>query len=356
MRRGLAFVLAVLLAPVLATADDDPGALMDAGHFKRARVAIEAREKESPDHPATLHLRARHTLAAGDPKAALALAEKAAAADPANADYRYLVAECVGTQAQRAGKLKQLGLAKRFKREAEAALAMNPRSLGAREGLIEFYSQAPGIAGGDDKRARALAETLVTLDAVRGRLMLATLEFRDKQPARGEQALREAVRADSNSYRARFVLARFLASDEQKKWDEAGQHARAAVTLDPSRIGAWSILALLDAHLERWDALDRTLADAERAVPDNLSPHYTAARTLVVDNREPARAEKLFRYYLSQEPELGSPTLAHAHWRLGLAIEKQGRKPEAIAEVETALKLNPEIDDAKKDLKRLRKK
>ena len=115
------------------------------------------------------------------------------------------------------------------------------------------------------------------------------------------------------------------------------------------------MLAGIYAHLERWEDLDRILATAERAVPDNLTAHYQAARTLLGDGREYARAEDLLRRYLANEPEIGAPTHAHAYWRLGLVIEKQGRRPEALAAVETALRLKPDLDDAKKDLKRLKK-
>jgi len=353
---ALRLVALLLAAPLAASAaPDDPVALMEVGHFKQARTLVEAREKANPDDASAPYLRSRMKLVTDDARAALPLAERAATMEPKNADYRYQVAECVGTMAQRAGVLKGLGLAKRFKREAEAALALDPRHLDALEGLIEFYSVAPGIAGGDDKRARALADTLVAIDAVRGRLAQATLAFRDKQPVRGEEALRQAVQADPNSYPAHLSLARFCAGDAQKRWDEAEQHARAALTLDPGRVGAWSMLAYLYAHLQRWDDLDRTLAESERAVPDNLAPCYQAARTLLADDREPGRAERWFRKYLTQEPELGSPTLALAHWRLGLVVEKQGRRPEALSEVETALHLKPDLDDAKKDLKRLKR-
>ena len=57
---------------------------------------------------------------------------------------------------------------------------------------------------------------------------------------------------------------------------------------------------------------------------------------------------------MSQEPEELKPSLAAAHWRLGLTLEKEGRKSEAIAEMETALKLQPDFSPAKKDLKRLK--
>src|SRR5204862_619469 len=100
---------------------------MDAGHLKRARALIEAREAANRDDPATLYLRSRLTLQTGDAKAALPFAERAAVLAPKNAAYRYQVAACTGSLAQHAGILKQLGLAKRFKREAEAALALDPR-------------------------------------------------------------------------------------------------------------------------------------------------------------------------------------------------------------------------------------
>ena len=75
-------------------------------------------------------------------------------------------------------------------------------------------------------------------------------------------------------------------------------------------------------------------------------------RTLI--GKDLPRAERYFKKYLSQDPEIGAATLAHAHWRLGLIYEKEGRKPEAIQEVQAAVNLKPDLDDAKKDLKRLK--
>ena len=353
-RRPHPLLIALLLAaPLAAGAADDPKTLMDDGHFRRAKALLDA---APADDPRTLYLRSRLTLITGDAQAALPLAERAAAAAPRDPDYRYQVAACVGTQAQKAGKLKALGLAKRFKREAEAALALDPRHLEAMDGLIGFYSQAPGIAGGDDKRAAALAESLVRIDPARGRLTQANLFFRDKHDDKGEQALRQALAAAPDDYQVRMTLARFLASDTRKQWEEAETHLRAALAIAPGRIGPYSGLAGLYAHLGRWDDLDKILAEAERAVPDNRGAHYQAGRILLGDDKEPARAERLFRVYLASEPEIGAPTLAHAHWRLGLVMEKEGRKPEALAEVQQALTLKPDLgDDAKKDLKRLKK-
>ena len=48
------------------------------------------------------------------------------------------------------------------------------------------------------------------------------------------------------------------------------------------------------------------------------------------------------------------PRLSRAHWRLAQALEKQGRKPEAVAELEAALRLEHGLEGAEKDLKRSR--
>ena len=47
-------------------------------------------------------------------------------------------------------------------------------------------------------------------------------------------------------------------------------------------------------------------------------------------------------------------THAHARWRLGLVYENMGRKQEAVSELETALRLKPDLEEAQKDLKRLK--
>ena len=49
-------------------------------------------------------------------------------------------------------------LARRFRKEIDAALAIDPREPQALRDLLEFYLLAPGLAGGDQKKAAAMAE------------------------------------------------------------------------------------------------------------------------------------------------------------------------------------------------------
>ena len=99
---------------------------------------------------------------------------------------------------------------------------------------------------------------------------------------------------------------------------------------------------------------DEMLGRAEKAIPDDLSPTFQAGRSLVFEKGDTDRAERYLRRYLTQEAEGGQPRWAAAHWRLGLVFEKRGMKQKAVQELETAVRLQPGLLGAKKDLERLR--
>ena len=347
--------LALLTLPSLAFADDIE-ALMERGAWKQARAAVADLARERPGEAQSLYLQSRIQLAFGQSDQAMASIERAVALDPGRAVYHFQLADVCGFIAQRSGKLRAFSLARRFKQEAERALALDPALDDARWSLMEFYSIAPGIVGGDEARARRMSDEIGRRDAARGLLAQAQLALRGKNEPQALALYRRAVETAPSNYAARISLARLLASDSQQKWDEVERHARAAFELDPGRSAGYSILAGLFAHRERWSDLDSVIGQAERAIPGNLGPHYQAARVLLADGRQLERAERYLRQYLAVEPEGGSnPTLAHAHWRLGNVLEKLGRKPEAIAELEAALRSKPDLDEAKKDLKRLKR-
>lgn len=152
--RTSVIVMCLVIAPFASAAPDRAvRSLIDGGHWKQARAILEPRLKANPNdaEAAALLSRVRHQY--GDLEGALPLAETAVRLEPKVADYHWQLAEVVGEMAQRASVLKQFGLGRRFKREAEAAMALDVKHLDAREGMIDFYIQAPGIIGGDRKKA-----------------------------------------------------------------------------------------------------------------------------------------------------------------------------------------------------------
>jgi tetratricopeptide (TPR) repeat protein len=344
-------ILGFLCAAWLYAADT-PQALMDDGHHKRLRAIAEQRYRDHPNDPEALWMMSFVKLTWDDHKTAIELAEKAVAADPKNPRYHLALAQAVGREAQKASILRQPGLALRFKRELAATLALDPKNLDAMEYSIGFDFQAPGIMGGDKAHGRATAEQMVRIDPVRGYLQQVMLARYDKQDGRIEELLRKAVEAGPANYLAHVILADFCVNP-LKKYGEAEALARDALRMDPGRVNAHTILAVSLIVQDRWAELDGALAQAEKDVPDNLFPYFRAGQWCLARPNELARGERYFRKYLTQEPEPYSPNHSQAHWRLGQTLEKLGRKPEAIAEFQASVKLDPD-SPARQDLKRLK--
>jgi tetratricopeptide (TPR) repeat protein len=341
-----------LSAGLAHAAEATPETLLRNGHWKRLRALVEPRVAANPKDAQALYLLSKVREAYEQWDAARDLAEKAAALEPTRADYRLQVGSIYGQTAERASVFKQFGLARRFKSDAEAAATLDPKNTDARWQLIEFHLRAPGIVGGDKKKVDTLLDEIARVDPCRAYKVKATSV--EKDPAAREALYLKAVEANGDDYEARLLLAIHYASDAVKKYDLAEKQARAAIKIDPDRVSAYGLVAALCAQQQRWPELDAVLAEAEANVSDNLRPYYEAGRTLLRAGTELPRAERAFKKYLSQEPEAQSPPLAAAHWRLGQVYEKSERKKEAIAEWEEALRLRPDFEPAKKDLKRLR--
>ena len=354
MRRAWGGGALLVLAAGMAAAQEPVTALLDAGHWKRARAAAEARYKANPNDAVANYLLGRVRLAQGNHDEALKLAEKAAQLAPRNADYRYLVSSVVGEQAAEASIFRQMGLARRFKREAEAVLQLDPNHLDARFALMVFYVRAPGIVGGDKKQSQQMLAEIRKIDPARGYLAEIRLAREEKRTVNFEALYKKALEADPKQYSAHMSLVGIYGSDQSKKYDLAERHAREAMKIDAGQMNAYGYLASLYASQERWAELDAILADAEKNVPDNLNPYYQASRILLQRNTDLPRAERYIRKYLTQEAELGMPSHAAAHWRLGLIHEKQGRKADAVAALQASLRLDPKFEPAKNDLKRLK--
>jgi len=345
--------MGILLAGSARANDLAPDALLENGHLKRLRTFAEQKLKSTPSDAAAQYYLAYIKFLQDDLDGALPMAEKAAAADPKKAEYRYLIANIYGRKAESASIFSQLGLARRYKKEAEATIEIDPKHIDARLGLMEYHLRAPGIAGGDKKKAEQYVNEIMTIDAARGYLAQARKAILEKQTDGLESLYVKALGANPKSYDAHMRISGYYAN-AAKKYDLAEQHAREALKIDADRIGAYNSLAGLYAFQGRWQDLDKIIADAEKAVPDNPSPYFFAARVLAGSGKDNARAERYLQKYLTSEPEINGPSVAQARWRLGLVYEKMGRKPDAIREIEAALRLNSDLDDAKKDLKRIK--
>jgi tetratricopeptide (TPR) repeat protein len=348
-------ILAAMLALSAAANSPSPAELVEDGHWKRARAALEAKVQQSPADAQTLYLLGRVRFVYRDYSGALQLAEKAAALDPKNAEIRWLVASAVGELADDAGPFKAMGLARRFKREAEAVIALDPNHLNSRWGLMEFHKRAPGIVGGDDKRAYVYLEEIKRINPVRGQFAEYRMRQLEKQQVSPEPYYLKAYELEPNNYDVLRNLARFYASDAQKRYELAEQHARAMLKLKPLRSAPYTILTLVYATQKSWKQLDAAIAESEKNISDSFIAHFQAASVLVNSGADNERAERYLKKYLSIEPEPGHPTHADAHFLLGRLYEAQmNRRADALREYQETLRLNKSHEEAKKALKRLK--
>jgi tetratricopeptide (TPR) repeat protein len=331
--------------------DPSPEALVEGNHWKRAKALLEPRVQANPNDAQALFLLSQVRIAYRDFKDAVTLAERAAAQNPKSAEYRQGVAEAV---CELAGKERSLGLGRRCKAELEAAAALDPNLVDAHWGLMEWHMEAPWIIGGRKDEARKNLAEIKRINPARGFLAQNRMNQYEKKTDSPEPLFLKALEANPKSYSIHMTLVNFYFSAPQQKYDLVEKHAREALKLEPGRTGGYAGQAIVFARQKRWPELDAILAQAEKIVPDNFSPFYNAGNVLLADGSDLPRAEKYFRKYLTIEPEPGSPTHADAHWRLALVLEKMGRKPEAVKELEKAIQLNPDHEGAKRDLKRLK--
>jgi tetratricopeptide (TPR) repeat protein len=328
-------------------------ALIQAGHWKRARAILEPQVKAQPQDARSSYLLAQVKMAFKDFEGALPLAQRAVDLDGKNSDYHLKLGQVFGEMADRASIFSAGSLAVKFRNEVEIAIELDSRNLDALDSMMQFKFQAPKLMGGDKDEARALAEKITLLNPCEGYLAHATLAKLEKNPEQVEGYLLKAVEADPKNYDAVTTLARFYSHLPHAKYDIAIKQAQHALQLDPTQIGAHWTLARVFALQERWSDLEAALASSEENVPDDLRPFYEAAQALLEIGKEIPRAEGYVKKYLSQEPEGEEPDNAEAHRLLGLLYEKEGRTREARTEIQSALQLRPNFKAAKDDLKRM---
>jgi tetratricopeptide (TPR) repeat protein len=347
-------LLLILCAVAVSRAEQSPAErLIAAGHWKQARSIVETRLREAPGDALSNFLLSQIRGAFGDRSTALALAEKAVALDGHTAKYHRQVAEVLGVTAQHAGAFQQLLLARRFRGEIDAALFCDRRDLQALRDLLEFYLLAPGLIGGDPRKAVEVAGRMGEIDVVEGLLGRARIAEFHKQAAAREVLLRQAADIRPAKYKVQIALAQFYLDAAHSSLSAAETYASAAMDLDAGRVDAYAVLAAIYADRGEWSQLDSTLGGARREVPDDPAPHYRAAERLVAGGRDPIRAERYLRLYLSQEPEGNQPSASEARWKLGLALRAQGRAADALAEFKESVRLDPE-SKAAQELRRPR--
>jgi tetratricopeptide (TPR) repeat protein len=327
---------------------------MEAGHWKQINRIASDRLRANPRDAQAHCWLAKIRLSYNDPEGAVVEGEKAVAIDGGNAAYHAQLGEAYAMMADKSSSLKAAVYVHKMNHELEAALAINPRQVDALLIQMMFCWKAPVLVGGNRQRALSIADNVVSFLPSWGYLAHARLLAGKGEDAKQESYLKKAAQADPSMVRPRLWLADLYCFQAQtKRLDLAEKEARMALAIDPSAGQAYKVLAHVYAAQKRWAELDRVLVQADSAAPDDLSPYQSAAEALIEIGQDFSRAERYLQKYLSQPPEGKQPTHAQAHWMLADLYKREGRKNDAMRELQVALRLQPDFTRAKQDLSQL---
>lgn len=335
--------------------------LMAHGHYLRAQRLVQAALAKNQKDLAALVDDSILQWAFFHNGEFLSVAQKAVATDGNSAAAHAQLTNALGLELanSKASFMTRLNAAREYRKQLDLTLQLDPNNADAVQDLAEYEWHAPGMAGGDKAKAQQGVDKLARIDAARAYALRAEFAADETDKAKRQAAVeavwKQAVAALPGSYRAHAGLAAAYFDEGGAKLALAEQEAKKAEAVDATRIAAYQVLAEVYTSQGRWSDLDAELKRARAGVPDDLSPEYKAASLILTGNvgSQIARAEAYLGDYLKQPAEGLEPPLATAHWKYGLVLEKEGRKNDAVREVQVAVNMDGSLADAKKDLKRM---
>lgn len=319
--RPVATLFLTLLGGSAALAQCQPAVqqLLTDQRFDEARTQMTAVvDRDAGDHVA-MECLGRVLFRMGRIRDAAARFENAIKSDGRVASHHLWLGNALGTLADSTSKIRLPFLARRIKAAFEKTVALDPTSIEGREGLVEYYLQAPAVAGGSREKALEQIREITRLNPMRGHFKAAGMYAVEKKTAEAERALLAAQQVAPDSALAGYTLGSFYQNAE--RWTEA--------------------FAVYDRMLNRF--------------PGEALVHFNIGRAAALSGQQLERGERELRQFIAAPPaDLAKPTLAGAHHRLGMVYEKQGRKDAARAEYQAALRIDPKTDNAKKSLAALK--
>jgi tetratricopeptide (TPR) repeat protein len=311
--------VAVLVPNVLAAQNGDSAGILlfEAGRYREAKTVLEPAFKTNARDAAAAFYLGRIALEEKRNDRAADYFEAATKLDPKSSTYFLWLGRAYGRSAQDANVLRQPGLAKRTRAAWEHAIELDPENLDARSDLIQYYVQAPGILGGSMQKALEQAEEIRKRNALRGYLELGALYERDKKFGDAEKAYVGAAKEKSERHVGEYRLGVF--------YQNTGAYEK-AFDLFESMIGA---------------------------NPTEVGALFQIGKTSAMSGQRLERATEALEAYLQTTPGRNDPSLAAAHWRLGMVHEKRQDRPRAKAEYESALRLDPTFKQATESLRKL---
>ena len=295
----------------------------------------------------------REEIAKGRADAAIAWAEKAIALDPAKAAGQYQLALAYNLKVDQASGMGKLGPAKKFKAALEKAVELDPGLLPARQALMSYLLQAPGLAGGSVEKGKIQAVEIAKLDEKAGYRARASVFQAEKKWDQAEAEWKSLLALEPNN----FDVAASLSAFYQSREDLTKAEATLQTYLDAHPQDAVVHLSLgqLLVTVNRLDRAGEVFRAGLALGGDVRNFYYQLGKLAAVSGKDPEAGLDHLKKYLEAPAPSGRPTHADAWWRIGNVYEKMGRNEDAAAAYQKALDINPDHANAKTSMKALKK-
>lgn len=218
MRSSLLLLASLATATLLSASPqfDAARALYTQRQDAEARAAFTALARAEPKNAEAVFYLGRLAMRARDFDAAIKFFEEATRLDGTQAGYFLELGGAYGNKAQNSGLLGKASNASKSRAALERAVELDPRNWDARNGLAQFYSQAPALMGGGMDKAHAQADEMIKLDATRGTIAKAILFTREKKFDDAFALYERTLQTSPDDYAALYQMGRLAADSGQR--------------------------------------------------------------------------------------------------------------------------------------------
>ncbi len=274
----------VFLSGFAAAADADldqqMSALQQARDLPAMRERMDQANEDELSSPAGWSWRIWLATADQEIEQAQVLAEEAVDQYPNNAELLLLRTSLRVSELDGAGAFASLRVARAIRRDLVQAVELEPDSVAARISLIQYYLNAPRVAGGGARRAESHLEALRELDSAAWLDMQAIQALIDEDIEASASLLEQALAKDASSARRTQYGYRMQ-------------------------------------QLERWDEAFEVFSSLVEEFPNDSASWYQLGRTAVLAKTDLERGRAAFERFLDLPAWPGEPSHAAAWWRLG---------------------------------------
>ncbi|MFZ6874923.1 tetratricopeptide repeat protein [Undibacterium sp. Di27W] len=318
----LASTLALLLTQAASAHEYD--ALLKAKKYAEAEKAANAKLSTDANNADALLVKADLILTEGKIDKlddAAKYAEQCVSAHPQLSECHEMLGNVLGAKATSGSMFAAMSYAGKIRDAFIKAVELDPKNYSARGSLLQFYLQAPAVAGGGKSKAQNLVIETAKVNSAAGNLLQASVDLSDEKISNAETAALSAIpgNVESLSRMQRSALFNIGANYmQQKKFADA----------------------------------DRVFGELLQRYPDKYQGTYGMGRSL----QEQGKHKEAINWFEKSQTLEAS---AAVYYRLAQCLQAVNDKTKAISYFEKALSYKPALSkklrtDAEDQLKALK--